>query len=381
MLKSTFRPHHQTVAASIPHSYLHTCKGIRIPELEAPSLPPARASDPVTTSMPGNIKQADAVFDNIDLLQPVLPGDKDSPCLGETLYFMFEWMSRNKATDAAAKTAWAMLAEIIPTDTFPQQFAFVKEILEKYLAGKVREIDLCPNGCIAYYDCASPRLKDYQHANKEACPLCGLSRHVQVKIRGRMVTKARATMYYLSVEQYFREMFSQPDVAVHLDHTDGDSFPGNLKESRGFYAKMINNPLLAGEGRNQAVVATADGVPLFKDMTARKGHPFMLRTANADDYLQKDLYKAHLFGYIPCESWDVNEDGSALRIVRTPPSLQPMMYVFSDEMYHLYNDGCMMEDYSRSRQDAGRCFLMRVILLFWIGDYPGLGEISDFWLV
>ena len=55
-----------------------------------------------------------------------------------------------------------------------------------------------------------------------------------------------------------------------------------------------------------------------------------------------------------------------------------MLYVFADEMEHLYRTGAFVEDFSRDVRDPGRCFLMRVILLFWIGDYPGLGEICDF---
>jgi hypothetical protein len=185
-------------------------------------------------------------------------------------------------------------------------------------------------------------------------------------------------MYYLGVERYFQDLFRQPDIAMQLNSTTSTDFSGNLKASRGYHEKVVANPLLAGEGRHQAVIATADGVPLFKDMSARKGHPFMLRSANSSEHLQKDLYKAHLFGYVPCESWTADAKGRAERLVGSPPSFQPMMTVFSDEMHRLYHEGAWIEDFSRSINDPARKFLMRVILLYWIGDYPGLAEISDF---
>jgi hypothetical protein len=104
----------------------------------------------------------------------------------------------------------------------------------------------------------------------------------------------------------------------------------------------------------------------------------MLRSGNADEQLQKDLSKAHMFGYVPCESYKRAEDGTAERVIGSPSSFQPLMTVFSDEMHRLYHDGIWVEDGSRPSTDPGRMFLMRVLLLYWIGDYPGIGEICDF---
>ena len=291
---------------------------------------------------------------------------------------MFEWIARNKATDAASKTAWDMLAEVCPREAFPQSYSFVKGILTKYIDGKVTKIDVCANGCIAYHNCTSEPLAHHKYAHLQECPVCDLSRSIRVQTRYGDTDTPRAKMYYLGVADYFRELFRQPDVAMHLDYNTGTRFPGNIKQSRGFHRKVLTNPLMNGDGRNQAVIATADGVPLFKDMTARKGHPFMLRPANADEHLQKDLSKAHLFGYYPCESYDVDEHGRAERIIGAPTSFQPLMTVFSDEMHRLYHDGIWVEDSSRPSTDPDRMFLLRVLLLYWIGDYPGLAEICDF---
>ena len=110
------------------------------------------------------------VFAELDLVRPVLPDDGDAPCLGEVVYYMFEWMARNKSTDKAASTAWAKLAEVLPPENFPRRFSYVKGILEKYVANKVRTIHLCPNGHIAYYNSTSAPLHSYRHARKQECP-------------------------------------------------------------------------------------------------------------------------------------------------------------------------------------------------------------------
>ena len=109
------------------------------------------------------------VFDAMDLSRPVVPGDGSSPCLGEVLYYMFEWITRNKATERASNTAWSMLAEVLPPDNFPQSYKFVKNIMERYLKGKVRTIHLCPNGHIAYWDGESGPLRRYRYARNVEC--------------------------------------------------------------------------------------------------------------------------------------------------------------------------------------------------------------------
>ena len=352
-------------------------QGLAIPNDDLPhDFEEAQQQPSVALSQPVHITPA-TVFDDVDLTRPVLPEDGSSPCLGEVLYYMFEWITRNKATEKAARTAWLMLAEVLPPDNFPQSYSFVKTLMERYLKGKVKTIHLCPNGHIAYWDCTSAPMRAFRYASLQECPQCGVSRYVTVKTRYGRQRLPRAKMYYLGVGTYFQDMFRQPDIAVQLDFTKGGRFPGSVKLSRGFHHKVLSNPLMAYDGRNQAVIATADGVPLFKDMSARAGHPFMLRPANGCEGLQKDLYKAHLFGYIPCETWDEGEDGRAERTVGKPSSLQPMMAIFADEMHRLYESGMWVEDFSRPLADPTRWFLMRVILLFMIGDYPGLGELTD----
>ena len=73
-------------------------------------------------------------------------------------------------------------------------------------------------------------------------------------------------------------------------------------------------------------------------------------------------------------------EGDKLPESSDPPlasSVLPLMVVLVDDLLHWY-DGKMVEDHTRSPDDPDRNFLLRVVLLFWCGDYPGLGEVTNF---
>ena len=80
-----------------------------------------------------------------------------------------------------------------------------------------------------------------------------------------------------------------------------------------------------------------------------------------------------------CEYWEADEaTGKGKRAYRSPKSLQPMMLRIADELYLLYHVGVRVVDHSLAVGVAEREFWLRVVLLFWIGDYPGQGEVSGF---
>jgi len=51
--------------------------------------------------------------------------------------------------------------------------------------------------------------------------------------------------------------------------------------------------------------------------------------------------------------------------------------LFTDDLLFWY-EGKMTVDYNLAEGDPGRNFLLRAVLLFWCGDYPGLGEATNF---
>ena len=155
---------------------------------------------------------------------------------------------------------------------------------------------------------------------------------------------------------------------------------GSVTRSRGFLEKVVNNPHINHEGRNQGLVFFSDGIPYFKDRgTNRKGYPCAVRLANATSTTSKKLSMTHMLVLMPCEYYGLDErTGKYTRQLRSPLSLEPMMLRVADELYGLYHTGVRIVDFSLHENNLNRVFIMRCILLYWIGDYPGLGEVSFF---
>lgn len=53
------------------------------------------------------------------------------------------------------------------------------------------------------------------------------------------------------------------------------------------------------DARNQALIGSSDGTPLFKDKNARNGMPYLLRNATLADDLWMNSALAHMVAYTP----------------------------------------------------------------------------------
>ena len=53
------------------------------------------------------------------------------------------------------------------------------------------------------------------------------------------------------------------------------------------------------------------------------------------------------------------------------------MVVFMDELLWCESDGFRTVDHSKDPSDPLRVFWLKVILLYWVGDYPGLAKFAD----
>jgi hypothetical protein len=135
---------------------------------------------------------------------------------------------------------------------------------------------------------------------------------------------------------------------------------------------------MSTDTRNQGLVGMSDGIPMFRDKHSRSCTPVLLRTANMGDHLSMKFRYAHLTGLVPSHFWIIGEDSKKFeRVERKPATLMAIMHAITDDIL-LYEDGVMMEDFSKPLNDATRCFLLRAMLLYWCGDYPGQGEASGF---
>jgi hypothetical protein len=59
---------------------------------------------------------------------------------------------------------------------------------------------------------------------------------------------------------------------------------------------------------------------------------------------------------------------------RDPKSMHAFMTVFVDELLWGETDGFRTVDHSKPNDDPDHIFWLMVILLFWVGDYPGMGK-------
>ena len=142
--------------------------------------------------------------------------------------------------------------------------------------------------------------------------------------------------------------------------------------------QVTENPAMAEDARNQAVVGMSDGIPMFRDKDSRGVTPIALRTANLPDNLSMMFRHIHLCALYPHEFWRLSEEGSKWeRAPKKPSTLSPMLHVLTDELL-FWEDGQTVEDFNKPVLDPDRIFNMRAILLFWCGDYPGLGEATAF---
>lgn len=93
----------------------------------------------------------------------------------------------------------------------------------------------------------------------------------------------------------------------------------------------------------------SDGIPMFRDKYSRSVIPVLLRSANMGDHLSMKFRYTHLTGLVPSHFWMLR-----------------------------WEDGEVVEDYSKHASDPARRFRLRAALLYWCGDYPGQGEASGF---
>ena len=172
-------------------------------------------------------------------------------------------------------------------------------------------------------------------------------------------------MYYLPTKHFVHDLFNQPDVAEHLDNSAVDAVPGSVKASRGYAAKVTNNPVMSGR-RDIAFIGQSDGVPYFKDQTTRSGVICTLRVATLPEGMAKQNRNTHLVAIQPSVylSWDV-EKNRPVKVKHNPKNQAAIITVLCDELYTGYVSGWRVYDASMPMGAPGRDFVCRCILLFW----------------
>ena len=315
-------------------------------------------------------------------LQPNPDHEERRVLVGELLLTFFEWMCVHKPTNECARAVHAMISLLVPpaSSNLPE-WVEVHSLLDVVYKNVVIEVDLCPNDHIAFVNATHPTLiaAGYMHAHRSFCPHpgCGAARYKPDDGTGRKVPVKKG--YYFPLDTYVSTIFRDGHTKAHRQHTVGEFPPGHVRRSRGFYEKVTANPHMNEEPRNQAFIGMADGIPLFRSKTTSLGVVVgALRQANQPDHISKMFGKVHLSFLYPCEYWVEDKTTKQQKLKKAKPgNLSPMIMMLVDDLLHWY-DGKIITDFSMNPGDPAREALIRCILLFWCGDYPGLGEATNF---
>jgi len=332
----------------------------------------------------GDSDECDSDYDE-DMIEPPDPfaaldpaGLPEDVQVATCASLVINWLGVSKAPWVSGQDVWTITETVCQRVDFPV-FGRVKKLVKDYLDGRMVRIGMCTKGHVAYYDCTHPKLQapQFQNADEDCCRVCGEAKYLPLirlpdgSCAPRQYLKE---FYYLPIKHWLQDLFRRPDLAPHLAN-DAVGQPGSVRRSHGYKRKVLDNPIMAQDHRNQALIATADGIPCFKNKNASRGVvPVMLRTTMPDG-IGLDVRNVHMVALVPDQHWVVHpESGRKKRSKRKTGFLTAITLVMTDELLHLYETGVMVVDHALPLDDVTRVFRLFVILLYWIGDYPGIGE-------
>ena len=189
--------------------------------------------------------------------------DDDAITVGEILLMFFEWMTAFKPSLAASKAMHKVLSTALAAgNKLPTWYKMQRMMSEMFDAGVVK-VEMCPNDCIAFADMTHPKLAHYKHAHRQRCPKCNANRYL-TRSNGKKV--ACKVGYYFPLDNAAASIFNKTD-PTFVRNRDWDSsaykFPsGHVRHSRGWHAKMTDNPHINKESRNQAWIGMHDGIKI-----------------------------------------------------------------------------------------------------------------------
>jgi len=326
-----------------------------------------------------------AAGDDEDMIEPEDPfaafdpnGEPEDAQVAMCASLVINWLGTSKSSWVSGGDVWTITQKICDRLDFPT-FNRVKDLVKAYLEGRMVRYGMCWKGHVAYYDCTHPKLQAarFQNAHETECRECGAPRYLP------RVQRANGTweplrhvkeFYYQPMGPWLGDLFRRPDLAPYLAN-DAVGSPGSVRRSHGYRDKVLDNPVMNQDHRNQGLIATADGIPCFKNKNASRGVvPVMVRTTMQDG-IGLDVRNVHMVALCPDQHWVVHPiSGRVKRSKRKTGVLTAITTLMADELLHLYDTGVQVIDHSLPLDDVTRVFWLRVMLLYWIGDYPGIAE-------
>jgi hypothetical protein len=330
----------------------------------------------------GDPGEGDSDEDMIEPQDPFAPfdpnGEPEDVQVAMCASLVINWLGMSKASWVSGGEVWMFTQTICGRVDFPI-FNRVKQLVKAYLETRMERYGMCWKGHVAYYDCTHPKLQHprFQNAHETVCRECGAERYLPAVRRANGSWEPRRHVkefYYQPMTHWLKDLYRRPDLTPYLVN-DAVGQPGSVRRSHGYRAKVLDNPVMNQDHRNQGLIATADGIPCFKNKNAARGVcPVMVRTTMPDG-IGLDVRNVHMVALCPDQHWKVHPvSGRIKRAKRKTTVLTAITTLMADELLHLYDTGVHVIDHSLPLDDVTRVFWLRAILLYWIGDYPGIAE-------
>lgn len=238
--------------------------------------------------------------------------------------------------DSTAADCWVRQKLFLPPDVDLPSFPWIKRLLTKHRETYVQCIEICRNDCVAYWD--SKHLPvPYRHSHRTKCPKCDEPRWLVDPADGK--ERPSKVIYHFPVGPYMRDLYSRGDLVPHLYQDAGGETEGELKRSRGYKKKVLDNPNINADRRHLALIGTTDGVPFFDDQK-RGAWPFLLKCANLPEGLCNSVANCHLTMLSGNEYYELDPVSNTLRrCIRGPKTLMPHLSIIVDDLLHAYHKG------------------------------------------
>jgi hypothetical protein len=299
-----------------------------------------------------------------------------SRTLAEVAYTLYDWQVRHKATNAAAKGVWDFGANLLPENNTMGNFGDLEAMLKLHRAETVIKVHCCPEMCVSFTNPTHHSLAgrlDLMNAHRTVCPVCGAARYVHG------TKKPVRVFWYMPLKFWLQDLFAKGDLVPHMaNDLDPKSYPdGHVRRSDGWRQKVTDNPNINADRRNIALAAGCDGIPFHNDKQAASGWPFVVTCENLPAGTYRKNQHQHVFALTPSEEIKYDGNGHPFVFKRDPPSIQPVLQMLTEELLEAQDKGLPMRDFSLPVDDPDHFFLLRLILLFYMGDYPGQGKVAN----
>ena len=277
-------------------------------------------------------------------IRDATPEEPSPPTLSEVMLTVLDWYASHKQTYNATSDVYRILKLVVPPGTTVGTFKQLRAIMDRHKMATTSVFDACPKGCVVYTDL--PAFPDRMYADLAECPQCGSQRFVGMGAHRR----AAHCVYFFPLAKFLRDMHSRPDLTEHLDHRPVSTTPySSVKRSRAYRDKILNNPAMNTDKRNQGIILSTDGIPYFGAASkhSRGAWPVLARLASLPDGLWDRFEYAHLYAleaqehwYTDVETGKVHRKRRYTRLHHTVYNTQPLC-ITRNQLCIIHNSLCI----------------------------------------